>query len=234
MRARSLPRFETEGVLTVESVVPAPEDTEVPANAQVLGAIPEFLLAVGLEIISLLCYTVLTRVTLPEEPRLYEAARQRSVGGPLASVSCLRARPQPTRLIDPYADRETHLEYRRAVLCECEQTMERLAEDPHYFARPDRHIVVPPAQMVPADRRWSYPDRIITGGEGSHIVDRDGNRLLDAFAGLYCVNIGYGRTEVADAIAGAIARPVADARLVWLEAHNRERAAYGSATATGH
>jgi hypothetical protein len=43
-------------------------------------------------------------------------------------------------LIDPYADRETHLEYRRAVLCECERTMERLAEDPHYFARPDRAL----------------------------------------------------------------------------------------------
>ena len=43
-------------------------------------------------------------------------------------------------LIDPYADRSTQLEYRRSVLCECEQTMERLAEDPHYFARPDRAL----------------------------------------------------------------------------------------------
>ena len=33
-------------------------------------------------------------------------------------------------LIDPYADRSLQLEYRRAVLCECEQSMERLAEDP--------------------------------------------------------------------------------------------------------
>ena len=32
-------------------------------------------------------------------------------------------------LIDPYADRRTQLEYRRAVLCECEQTMERLADE---------------------------------------------------------------------------------------------------------
>ena len=45
------------------------------------------------------------------------------------------------------------------------------------------------------------PSRIITGGEGVYITDRDGNRLLDAFAGLYCVNIGYGRQEVAEAIA---------------------------------
>ena len=42
---------------------------------------------------------------------------------------------------------------------------------------------------------------MITGASGVHIEDRDGNRMLDAFAGLYCVNAGYGRTEVADAIA---------------------------------
>src|SRR5690606_11669455 len=39
------------------------------------------------------------------------------------------------------------------------------------------------------------------GGKGVYIEDRDGNRLLDAFAGLYCVNVGYGRTETAEAIA---------------------------------
>jgi hypothetical protein len=43
-------------------------------------------------------------------------------------------------LIDPYADDESRLESRRVVLCECEQTMERLAADPHYFARPDRAL----------------------------------------------------------------------------------------------
>ncbi|MFQ5565111.1 MAG: aminotransferase class III-fold pyridoxal phosphate-dependent enzyme, partial [Paracoccaceae bacterium] len=45
------------------------------------------------------------------------------------------------------------------------------------------------------------PSRVITGGEGVYIEDRDGRRLLDAFAGLYCVNVGYGRREIADAIA---------------------------------
>ena len=43
-------------------------------------------------------------------------------------------------LIDPYASLETRVEHRRVVLCECEQTMERLAADPHYFARPDRAL----------------------------------------------------------------------------------------------
>jgi hypothetical protein len=43
-------------------------------------------------------------------------------------------------LIDPYVDEATQLDYRREVLCECEQTMARLAADPQYFARPDRTL----------------------------------------------------------------------------------------------
>jgi hypothetical protein len=43
-------------------------------------------------------------------------------------------------LIDPYADPETQIEYRRAVLALCEETVERLARDPRYFARPDRTL----------------------------------------------------------------------------------------------
>ena len=43
-------------------------------------------------------------------------------------------------LIDPYADPETQLEYRRAVLAACEETVERLARDPRYFARPERAL----------------------------------------------------------------------------------------------
>jgi hypothetical protein len=43
-------------------------------------------------------------------------------------------------LIDPYVDEEVRLEYRRSVLAECENTMERLARDPQYFAKPDRAL----------------------------------------------------------------------------------------------
>ena len=39
-------------------------------------------------------------------------------------------------LVDPYVDPETRIEYRRQVLDACEQTMERLATDPLYFAKP--------------------------------------------------------------------------------------------------
>ncbi|HAI29729.1 MAG TPA: hypothetical protein DCM48_09315, partial [Thalassospira sp.] len=44
------------------------------------------------------------------------------------------------------------------------------------------------------------PNRIINGGKGIYIHDTEGRESLDAFAGLYCVNVGYGRTEIADAI----------------------------------
>jgi len=43
-------------------------------------------------------------------------------------------------LVDPYVDPLTQLEYRREVLAACEGTMERLAADPHYFAKPDRTL----------------------------------------------------------------------------------------------
>ncbi len=42
--------------------------------------------------------------------------------------------------------------------------------------------------------------RIISSGSGIRITDSEGIELIDGFAGLYCVNIGYGRTEMADAI----------------------------------
>ncbi|MBL4891257.1 MAG: aminotransferase class III-fold pyridoxal phosphate-dependent enzyme, partial [Rhizobiaceae bacterium] len=65
----------------------------------------------------------------------------------------------------------------------------------------DRENFMHPSTHLAQFARGDMANRIITGGEGVYITDRDGNRLLDAFAGLYCVNIGYGRTEVADAIA---------------------------------
>ncbi|MEE8187676.1 MAG: aspartate aminotransferase family protein [Kiloniellales bacterium] len=41
--------------------------------------------------------------------------------------------------------------------------------------------------------------RIITQAEGITITDSEGNRLLDGMAGLWCVNLGYGRKELAEA-----------------------------------
>lgn len=41
---------------------------------------------------------------------------------------------------------------------------------------------------------------IIESGKGIRITDATGREYIDGFAGLYCMNVGYGRTEVADAI----------------------------------
>ncbi len=41
--------------------------------------------------------------------------------------------------------------------------------------------------------------RIITRAEGVWLWDSDGNRILDGMAGLWCVNVGYGRRELVEA-----------------------------------
>jgi taurine-pyruvate aminotransferase len=40
---------------------------------------------------------------------------------------------------------------------------------------------------------------VATKAEGSWVTDSDGKRYLDGMAGLWCVNVGYGRTELAEA-----------------------------------
>ncbi len=65
----------------------------------------------------------------------------------------------------------------------------------------DRENFFHPSTHLAEFARGNLPQRVVTGGKGCHIEDRDGNRLLDAFAGLYCVNVGYGRPEIAEAIA---------------------------------
>ncbi|WP_306151357.1 aspartate aminotransferase family protein [Roseovarius sp. MMSF_3281] len=43
--------------------------------------------------------------------------------------------------------------------------------------------------------------RVITRANGVTLTDSDGNEILDAMAGLWCVNLGYGREELAEAAA---------------------------------
>jgi taurine-pyruvate aminotransferase len=42
---------------------------------------------------------------------------------------------------------------------------------------------------------------VITRAQGSTVFDHNGTEYLDAMAGLWCVNIGYGRTELAQVAA---------------------------------
>jgi len=41
--------------------------------------------------------------------------------------------------------------------------------------------------------------RVIVKAQGVYLYDSDGNRILDGMAGLWCVNLGYGRRELAEA-----------------------------------
>ncbi|WP_026358354.1 aminotransferase [Aureimonas ureilytica] len=65
----------------------------------------------------------------------------------------------------------------------------------------DRGAVLHPFTQLDdyAHGRMGEPT-IVETGMGVRIVDAKGAELIDGFAGLYCVNIGYGRTEVAEAI----------------------------------
>jgi L-2,4-diaminobutyrate transaminase len=65
----------------------------------------------------------------------------------------------------------------------------------------DRDHFFHPSTHMGAHARGETPNRIIAAGEGVYITDTKGRTSLDAFAGLYCVNVGYGRRRIADAIA---------------------------------
>src|SRR6516225_2508123 len=67
-------------------------------------------------------------------------------------------------LTDPYVDETTQLEYRRAVLESCEQTMERLATDPHYFANPDRTLFRTFGATSPSRTKHRWPGALTTAG----------------------------------------------------------------------
>ncbi|MFZ9037957.1 MAG: aminotransferase class III-fold pyridoxal phosphate-dependent enzyme, partial [Gammaproteobacteria bacterium] len=41
---------------------------------------------------------------------------------------------------------------------------------------------------------------LLDRGEGVYVYDSEGNRLLDAPAGMWCVNVGHGRAEIAQAV----------------------------------
>ncbi|MCO4892711.1 aspartate aminotransferase family protein [Cupriavidus sp. WGtm5] len=47
---------------------------------------------------------------------------------------------------------------------------------------------------------------VLASGRGAWLTDANGNEVLDAFAGLWCVNIGYGQESVVQAAAGQMRR----------------------------
>ncbi|WP_105901376.1 aspartate aminotransferase family protein [Vibrio gangliei] len=64
----------------------------------------------------------------------------------------------------------------------------------------DRNTIFHSSTHLKQYAAGELPGRVITGAKGLRITDSQGIELIDAFAGLYCVNIGYGREEMAEAI----------------------------------
>ena len=67
-----------------------------------------------------------------------------------------------------------------------------LKQDRAHFMHPSTHAY--------DHESGAIPGKIVRGGTGVRIELHDGKQYIDSFAGLYCVNIGYGRTEVVDAM----------------------------------
>lgn len=65
----------------------------------------------------------------------------------------------------------------------------------------DRHYSFHPFTAL-AQHEQHGPPVIMVKGEGVWVEDSDGQRYIDGMAGLWCVNVGYGRTEIADALRG--------------------------------
>ncbi len=63
----------------------------------------------------------------------------------------------------------------------------------------DRRHVFHPFSVL-GQHETAGPRRMIVSGRGSTLTDDQGRTYLDAMAGLWCVNVGYGRPEIADAL----------------------------------
>ena len=63
----------------------------------------------------------------------------------------------------------------------------------------DRRHVFHPFSVLGAHES-AGPRRMIVRGSGSTVYDDQERSYIDAMAGLWCVNVGYGRTELADAL----------------------------------
>ncbi|UCG72725.1 MAG: aspartate aminotransferase family protein [Chromatiales bacterium] len=73
---------------------------------------------------------------------------------------------------------------------------ERHNDTSDWQARDQRHYLHPFTDYRDLGTKGS---RIIERADGVYIWDTDGNRILDGMAGLWCVNLGYGRQELIEA-----------------------------------
>lgn len=63
----------------------------------------------------------------------------------------------------------------------------------------DRRYVFHPFSVL-AEHEKTGPRRMIVSGQGATVRDEQGRDYIDAMAGLWCVNVGYGRPEIAETL----------------------------------
>jgi len=81
-----------------------------------------------------------------------------------------------------------------AEVCSSSQMNDRLSE----LQRLDRlHHIHP---FTNHEQLHTEGTHLIDSGAGCWVTDGSGRKLLDGLAGLWCVNVGYGRAEIADAV----------------------------------
>ena len=66
-----------------------------------------------------------------------------------------------------------------------------------------QHLIHPVANFREHERKGAT---ILASGRGAYLRDADGNELLDAFSGLWCVNVGYGQESIVRAAAEQMSR----------------------------
>lgn len=54
--------------------------------------------------------------------------------------------------------------------------------------------------FAPVGKLAEKGPHVMVQGKGCRVIDNDGKEYLDALAGIWCVNVGYGREEIAEAI----------------------------------
>ena len=80
-----------------------------------------------------------------------------------------------------------------------------------------KHLWMHFSRMGGYDAEHEIP--IITRGDGAYVFDDKGNRYLDGLSGLFCVNAGHGRSEIAEAAAKQFEE--LDFFTIWSYAHPR-------------
>ncbi|MBJ7420836.1 MAG: aminotransferase class III-fold pyridoxal phosphate-dependent enzyme, partial [Rhodoferax sp.] len=74
--------------------------------------------------------------------------------------------------------------------------MNSLVDTSHIQALDSAHFLHPFTDFKALNARGA---RVMTEAKDIYVWDSEGNRVLDAMSGLWCVNVGYGRKALADA-----------------------------------